>query len=130
MEDSSAQASDLTKVKPEFDILATDKQNLWLDQGFTWLLRFIACSTVALLFWLSWIIFQNAQPAIQKYGLGFLWGQDWDVANLSFGALPYIYGTLVSSGLALLLAVPVGLAVALVTSEDFYRPGCDRLWHF
>lgn len=48
-----------------------------------------------------------------------MWGQDWDVANLSFGALPYIYGTLVSSGLALLLAVPVGLAVALVTSEDF-----------
>jgi len=119
MEDSSAQASNLTTVKPEFDILVTDKQNLWLDQGFTWLLRFIACSTVALLFWLSWIIFQNAQPAIQKYGLGFLWSQDWDVANLSFGALPYIYGTLVSSGLALLLAVPVGLAVALITSEDF-----------
>ncbi len=122
MEDSSAQASNLTKVKPEFDILATDKQNLWLDQGFTWLLRFIACSTVALLFWLSWIIFQNAQPAIQKYGLGFLWGQDWDVVNLSFGALPYIYGTLVSSGLALLIAFPVGLAVALVTSEDFLPP--------
>lgn len=119
MEDHSVQAQHFTQVKPEFNILATDKQNLWLDQGFTWLVRAFACGTVVLLFWISWIIFQNAQSAIQKYGLNFLWGQDWDVANLSFGALPYIYGTLVSSGIALLLAVPVALAVSLVTSEDF-----------
>lgn len=122
MENSSAKAHNLAKVKPEFDILTTDKQDLWLDQGFTWLVRALSCVTVALLVWISWIIFENAQPAIQKYGLNFLWSQDWDVPNLSFGALPYIYGTLVSSGLALLLAVPVGLAVALVTSEDFLPP--------
>jgi phosphate transport system permease protein len=101
------------------DITKTSGENPSLDRGFTWLVLGFAGVTVLLLFWISWIIFQNALPAIEKYGLGFLWSQEWNVAELTFGALPYIYGTLVSSTLALLLAVPIGLAVALVTSEDF-----------
>jgi phosphate transport system permease protein len=68
---------------------------------------------------LSWVIFQQAQSAIAKFGLGFLLSKEWDVGALSFGAAPYIYGTLLSSTLALLIAVPIGLAVALVTSENF-----------
>ncbi|WP_143288265.1 phosphate ABC transporter permease subunit PstC, partial [Calothrix rhizosoleniae] len=60
-----------------------------------------------------------AYPAIAKFGFGFLWSQEWDLSGDIYGALPYIYGTLVSSTLALMLAVPVGLAVALVTTEDF-----------
>lgn len=103
----------------DIDITNGSGQNLWLDQGFTWLVRGFAFGTVAVLFWISWIIFKNAQPAIQKYGLGFLWSQDWNISDLTFGALPYVYGTLVSSAIALILAVPVGLSVALVTSEDF-----------
>lgn len=95
---------------------------VWIDQAFTWLVYLFSFGTVAVLFWISWIIFKNAQPAIQKFGLGFLWGQEWNVAELKFSALPYIYGTLVSSAIALLLAVPVGLAVSLVTSEDFLPP--------
>lgn len=101
------------------DITKTSGENTSLDRGFTWLVLGFAGVTVLLLFWISWIIFQNALPAIEKYGLGFLSSQEWNVANLKFGALPYIYGTLISSTLALLLAVPIGLAVALVTSEDF-----------
>ena len=65
------------------------------------------------------MIFQEAQPAIDKFGLGFLWGQDWDTGNQIFGALPYIYGTLVSSAIAILFAVPIGISIALVTSENF-----------
>ncbi len=96
-----------------------DSSNHWLDKGFTWLVWIFASGTVLLLFWMSWIIFDKALPAINKYGLGFLWSQEWDVGNLVFGALPYIYGTLVSSAIALLLAFPIGLAVAIVTSENF-----------
>ncbi len=103
----------------ELNITTTSRWDLWLEQGFTWLLCGFALSTVVLLFWISWVIYQQARPAIQEYGLGFLWSQDWDVAGLAFGALPYIYGTLVSSAIALLIAVPVGLAVAIVTSENF-----------
>lgn len=106
----------------EQDILATNQWDLWLELGFVWLVRGFAFSTVALLFWMSWIIFQAAQPAIQQFGLGFLWSQNWDVGALTFGALPYIYGTLVTSAIALVVALPVGLAVALVTSENFIPP--------
>ncbi len=104
------------------DLTTVDGNNQWLDKGFTWLVWIFAGCTVFLLFWMSWIIFEKAWPAISKYGLGFLWGQDWEVSTLVFGALPYIYGTLVSSAIALLLAFPVGLAVALVTSENFLPP--------
>ncbi len=118
MPEPSIEAANRSKTKAELDLTTATRENLWLDQGFTWLVLGVACITVALLVWMSWVIFQNAQPAIEKFGLGFLWSQEWNVAELKFGALPYIYGTLVSSGLALLLAIPVGLAVALVTSED------------
>ncbi len=106
-------------MRQDLDIRSTKGEIFWLDYGFTWLVRSFAAMTVALLFWMSWIIFTEAQPAIKKFGISFLWSQNWDVPNLAFGALPYIYGTLVTSAIALLLAVPVGLAVALVTSENF-----------
>jgi phosphate transport system permease protein len=107
------------------DIVSENQWEFWLEQGFTWLVRGFAFSTVAVLFWISWVIFQQAQPAIQQFGLKFLWSQDWNVGELTFGALPYIYGTLVSSAIALLLALPIGLAVALMTSENFL-PGWAR----
>ncbi len=122
MQDSFDQTPKSGRATPDLDIGTAGKDNLWLDQGFTWLARGFAFVTVALLLWMSWVIFKNAQPAIQKFGLGFLGSQEWSVADLTFGALPYVYGTLVSSAIALLLAVPVGLAVALVTSENFLPP--------
>lgn len=101
------------------NITIANQRDLWLEQGFTWLVRGVALAPVVVLLWMSWVIFQEARPALQQFGLRFFWGQDWDVAGLTFGALPYIYGTLVSSGIALFLALPIGLAVALVTSENF-----------
>lgn len=106
-------------VDKNLDITVSSGTNLRLDQAFTWLTYLFAAFTVFLLFWMSWIIFKEARPAISKFGLSFLFNQQWDTGNLVFGALPYIYGTLVSSAIAILLAVPVGLSVALVTSEDF-----------
>ncbi|AFY86174.1 MAG: Phosphate transport system permease protein PstC [Chroococcidiopsis cubana SAG 39.79] len=105
-------------LKSEIDLTASSGKFAWFDQGFTWLVYGLAFAMVALLFWISWIIFENALPAIRQFGLGFLWSQEWNVADLKFGALPFIFGTLVSSALAMLIAVPVGLAVALITSED------------
>ncbi len=122
MQERSDQAPNLARGTVDLHITTAGRENLWIDQGFTWLVRGFAFGTVAVLFWMSWIIFKNAQPAIQKFGLGFLSSQDWNIGELTFGALPYIYGTLVSSAIALVLAVPVGLAVALMTSEDFLPP--------
>lgn len=100
-------------------ILMEEGSIAFLSQGFAGVAMAMAIATVLLLFWMGWVIFEKAQPAIQEFGLGFLVSQAWDVTNLKFGALPYIYGTLVSSTIALVLAVPIGLAVALITSENF-----------
>ncbi|PSB05507.1 phosphate ABC transporter permease subunit PstC [filamentous cyanobacterium CCP1] len=103
----------------DLDITTMDSSSLLFDRGFTWLVRAFAACTVLVLFWMAWVILRSAIPAIQEFGLGFLWNQDWDIGGLVFGGLPYIYGTLVTSVMAILLAVPIGLAVALLTSENF-----------
>ena len=60
---------------------------------------------------------QGALPAVRGLGPRFLLGTDWDPVAERFGALPYIYGTLVTSGIALLLALPAGLGSAVFLSE-------------
>ncbi|KAM3101995.1 phosphate ABC transporter permease subunit PstC [Phormidesmis sp. 146-12] len=103
-------------------LLTSEQDTSWLDQGFARIVQGIALATVAILFWMGWVIFVEAKPAIQAFGLGFLTRQEWDVNELQFGAITYIYGTLISSVIALLIAIPVGLAVALITSENFLPP--------
>lgn len=103
----------------EIDLTAAKAEGAWLDRGFTLIVWTFALATVAVLFVMSWVIFKDAQPAIQAFGLKFLWNSTWNAGQLVFGAAPYIYGTIVSSAIALLLALPIGIAVALVTSEDF-----------
>ncbi|MBW4420413.1 MAG: phosphate ABC transporter permease subunit PstC [Myxacorys californica WJT36-NPBG1] len=89
----------------------------WLDLSFAWFLQIIALAAIALLFWMGSVIFKQAFPAINTFGAAFLTSQDWDVNQLQFGALTYLYGTVVSSAIALLFAVPIGIFVAIVTSE-------------
>ncbi|MGF2035934.1 MAG: phosphate ABC transporter permease subunit PstC [Nostoc sp. CmiVER01] len=115
-------SDDLNQSDENFNLTAIGGTNLWFDQGFTRLVYFFVAITVAVLFLMSWVISHEALPAIKQFGLGFLWSQDWDTGNQLFGALPYIYGTLVSSAIAILFAVPIGIAVALVTSENFLPP--------
>ncbi|WP_066567861.1 phosphate ABC transporter permease subunit PstC [Snodgrassella sp. CFCC 13594] len=59
----------------------------------------------------------GAWPSIQKYGLGFLTGTDWDVVANQYGALPAIYGTLMTSFIALVIAVPVSFGIAVFLTE-------------
>lgn len=103
----------------EVDIYSAKRLTIWLESGFSILVWFFASTIVLLLLWIAWIIIQDAQPAIQVFGLPFFWSTDWNVGAQQFGGLPFIYGSIVSSLLALLLAVPLGLAVAITTSENF-----------
>lgn len=59
-----------------------------------------------------------ALPAINRFGLGFLTGRVWDPVHLQFGALPAIYGTLVTSAIGMLIAFPIGLGAALFLAEE------------
>ena len=63
-------------------------------------------------------LLQQALPAIQHYGLAFLFRSAWNPLTLDFGALPYIYGTVVTSAIALAIALPVGVAVSLLLAEQ------------
>ncbi len=64
------------------------------------------------------ILYLQASPAINRFGLGFLWTTDWNPVTQNFGALPAIFGTVTTSFVALVLAVPVGVAVALILAEQ------------
>ncbi|MEC4982951.1 MAG: phosphate ABC transporter permease subunit PstC, partial [Oscillatoria sp. PMC 1076.18] len=82
-----------------------------------WIFALVASGGVLL--WMSWIVFKDARLAIAAFGLDFLWSTQWNIGAEEFGALPFIYGTLVTSALALAIAIPLGLSVAIVTSENF-----------
>ncbi len=62
-------------------------------------------------------LFISAWPAFQKFGLPFLWRVEWDIINEEFGAAIAIFGTLASSAIALLIAVPLSFGIALFLTE-------------
>ncbi len=76
-----------------------------------------AVGSVALLGWIVWKVLDLAWPAIEKYGLSFITETTWDPVRQTFGALPFIYGTVVSSLIALVIATPLSIAIALWLSE-------------
>ena len=77
----------------------------------------ISVGLVALLAGLLWVLEQGAAPALMKYGLNFFTSRQWDPVNDRFGALPYIYGTVVTSALAILFALPISVGLALLLNE-------------
>ena len=62
------------------------------------------------------------RAAAAEFGLGFLGGAKWQPSRDLYGVLPFLVGTGVSSLIAILLALPLGLAVAIFLSEDFLPP--------
>ena len=81
-------------------------------------LTFLMAITVFLLICLvGWQLWSGSRLSIQKFGLHFLASSDWDPVNDLYGALPFIYGTLVSSCIALLIAVPLSVATAIYLTE-------------
>jgi len=72
---------------------------------------------VGLLVWIAITVFEKAGPAISKYGLEFLVTSVWDPVAEHFGALDFIFGTVVSSAVALVIATPISIAIALYLTE-------------
>jgi phosphate transport system permease protein len=91
-----------------------------VDSGFKWVTRIFAFGIVLTLFAIALQVSKDALPAIQKFGiLDFVTGVRWNPVEDIYGAWTQIYGTLISAFIALLIAVPVGLGVAIILSEDF-----------
>ncbi len=87
------------------------------DRSFQLLLAVMAAAVPVIIGAILVALIAAARPAIQRFGGTFFVGSSWDPVSLEFGVLPFIYGTLVSSALALLIAVPLGLGVAIFLSE-------------
>jgi phosphate transport system permease protein len=80
-------------------------------------MRAAAVSVAALIALLFLSMVWDALPSIMAFGWRFIIGSTWDPVSETFGALPFIYGTLVSSLLALLLAVPFGIGAAVYLTQ-------------
>jgi len=99
-------------------IIVTRKAPAAAPDRFRVLTAVVACAAPAGLILIVFILFQQAWPAVIHYGLGFLAGTNWNPVTEEFGALPGIFGTVSTSLIALALALPVGVAAALVLAEQ------------
>jgi len=87
------------------------------DKAFEWLTFGMAVSVTVLVFLIGWQLARGSSLAIQKFGFNFLVTSTWDPVAEQFGALPFIYGTAVSSLIALIIAVPLSIATAIYLTE-------------
>lgn len=87
------------------------------DLLFGWVAKACAVVTLLLLVAILVTLTMSAWPAISKYGLSFLTSTTWDPVQEDFGGLVMIYGTLATSFIALLIAVPVSFGIALFLTE-------------
>ena len=89
------------------------------DKGFLWLTLIFAISIAVILISIAIIIAKEGWPAISQFNIGFFTNSNWNPVTNEYGVLAVIYGTLVSSFIALLVAIPLGLGAAVFLSEDF-----------
>ncbi|MDQ6882149.1 MAG: phosphate ABC transporter permease subunit PstC [Pseudomonadota bacterium] len=92
-------------------------RNAWPDRLFAGAAKGAALLTLGLLAGIVVALLAGAWPAIARYGLGFLTEGTWDPQREVFGGLAMVYGTLVTSAIALMLAVPVSFGVAVFLTE-------------
>ena len=87
------------------------------DRAFRWLTLAMALVIFVLVFLIGWELEEGSRLALHQFGPRFLVSSDWDPVNEKFGALPFIFGTLVSSAIALIIAVPISIATAVYLTE-------------
>jgi phosphate transport system permease protein len=102
---------------PMFSHEAHLKRHAVLDLLFRSLTRVCAFGVLALLAAIIASLVVGSMPAIHAFGLGFLISSDWDPVNDKFGAFIPIIGTLVTSGIALFIAIPVSFGIAVFLTE-------------
>jgi phosphate transport system permease protein len=93
----------------------------------TWL---ASAATVVTLVWIVCSILQAAFPAIASTGFGFFVNSVWNPNRNIYGVFPFLNGTAGSSGIALLLALPLGVAIAIFLSEDFLPAAIRQVVRF
>ncbi|HEY9457638.1 MAG TPA: phosphate ABC transporter permease subunit PstC [Gaiella sp.] len=105
---------------PGAGLAATGLERRGLRLGDTLFRGVALAASAASTFLLGWIAFKVldlAWPSIEHFGLSFVWTEAWDPVTEQFGALTFIYGTVLTSLIALVIAVPVSIGIALFLTE-------------
>ena len=87
------------------------------DRGFRWLMVICAFSVFAIVALIAVELVLGSRPAAAQFGWHFFFGTAWNPVAENFGALPFIYGTLISSLIALIIAVPLSIGLAIFLTE-------------
>jgi phosphate transport system permease protein len=89
------------------------------DRIFKWVLVGAAGYTLLMLALVAFTVVEGSMPVFSREGIGFIFGTDWNPVEgrETYGALPYIIGTLVSAGIAMAIGVPISLGIAVFISE-------------
>src|SRR5579871_6129343 len=95
----------------------TLKRFIATDSYFRYLTRSAAITVLAILFGIFVSLAVGACPAFRTFGIDFLTAQTWNPVTERFGALPPIYGTILTSLIAMLIAVPIGIGIAIFLTE-------------
>src|SRR5262245_60106838 len=95
----------------------TLKRFIATDSFFRYLTRAAAITVLAILFGVFVSLVLGAWPAFRTFGLEFLTAQTWNPVTERFGALPPMYGTIVTSLIAMVIAVPTGIGIAIFLTE-------------
>ena len=117
---------DVAMSAPPFDAASAAPKNqqspatgraAWMDAFFKNLTRFFAFLVCSILAAILISLLYHSQLTLEKFGFGFLFVDEWDPVKEEFGALVPIYGTLVSSAIAMIIGVPVSFGIALFLTE-------------
>src|SRR5438067_3498821 len=95
----------------------SSKTSRMADDAFQALVWLCAACVLAIVAFILMELIKGSDLSLRQFGWRFFSGSDWDPVNGNFGAVPFIYGTLVSSLVALMIAVPLSLGVAIFITE-------------
>src|SRR6478672_6266500 len=113
--DASSVGGDQLKVVPKSRVGA--QENVVADRVFKGLVVLCAVAIMSIVGLIVFELLRESRPSMVKFGFKFLTRQIWDPVAEDFGALPFIYGTIVSSIVALVIAVPLSVGTALFVTE-------------
>jgi phosphate transport system permease protein len=109
-------AAATTSAAPHIE-LRTSKFSKYVDVVFRYSLLLCSISIIAVMALFFYELTSRSKLSIARFGFGFFTGSTWDPVAGDFGAMPFIYGTLLSSLVALVLAVPLAVGVAVFVTE-------------
>jgi len=114
---SLTNSPDAEKLKVVPKVRVGPKESLFADKVFRSFVVLCALAIMAVVGLIVFELLRESRPSVIKFGFKFLTKQIWDPVAEDFGALPFIYGTLVSSIVALIIAVPLSVGTALFLTE-------------